>query len=284
MAFISNLKAGIVNIKNNSNKEKIIDAYVFNSNGNVLKIPANSSLDIETKSAGESFYYMIQSTEDVVITLNEVEPEPPEPEEPTEISNIADLERAISEGKTDVKLTSNLTIDSGNLDITGLKHFDGNNNTITFESTGQNFISTTTGAVIENVIVNNTVANENWSSTYCIQVYNGTYTIKNCTAKGGNAGILVNSANVTLEGTINVSNNVFGGIEVSKSSNPSMNNSILNVNGATIVNTTEAYSKPTIWTDGEGQTVNGIEAMFANSEVKENQVQYYLVEENSFSR
>lgn len=282
MAFISNLKAGIVNIKNNSNKEKIIDAYVFNSNGNVLKIPANSSLDIETKSAGESFYYMIQSTEDVVITLNEVEPEPPKPEEPTEISNIADLEKAISEGKTDVKLTSNLTVNSGNLDITGLKHFDGNNNTITFESTGQNFVSMTDGAVIENVIVNNTVANENWSSTYCIQIYNSTCTIKNCTAKGGNAGILVNSSNVTLEDTIDVSNNTFGGIEVSKSSSPGMNNSILNVNGATIVNTTEAYSKPTIWTDGEGQTVNGIEAMFANSEVKENQVQYYLVEENSF--
>ena len=42
-----------------------------------------------------------------------------------------------------------------------------------------------------------------------------------------------------------------------------------------------AYAKPTIYTEGEGQVVNGAEAMFTNSEVREGQVQYYLLEENS---
>lgn len=197
-----------------------------------------------------------------------------------EVADETSLRDAISNGASDVKVTDNITVPSGNLDITGVTHFDGNNKTITFETTGQNFVARD-NATIENVIVENTVATEDWSSTYGIQCYNGTYTIKNCTAKGGNAGILVNSSNVTLEGTIDVSSNKFGGIEVSKSSSPDLPNATLNVNGATILNATEEYGKPTIWTDGEGQMVNGAEAMFTNSEVKEGQVQYYLLEENS---
>ena len=198
-----------------------------------------------------------------------------------EVADETSLRDAITNGATEVKLTDNITVPSGKLDVTGVTHFNGNNKTITFETTGQNLVSTTDGTVIENVVVDNTVATEDWSSTYCMQVYNGTYTIKNCTLKGGNAGLLVNGANATLEGTIDVSGNKFGGIEVSKGSASGLGNSTLNVNGASLVNTTEAYGKPTIWTDGEGQTVTGVEAMFANSEVKPNQVQYYLEEANS---
>lgn len=60
-----------------------------------------------------------------------------------------------------------------------------------------------------------------------------------------------------------------------------MRNSTLNINGASLINTTEEYGKPTIWTDGEGQVVIGADSMFTNSEIKEDQVQYYLREENS---
>lgn len=245
----------------------------------IVSIPKNESVDINVSTSEDLAIAIARAQElNIETSFEQVEPIP---EEPTEVSSVSGIKEAIAEGKTDVKLTKSITVNSGNLDLTGLTHFDGNNKTITFKSTGQNLVSTTNGAKIENVIVNNTVADENWSSTYGIQVYNGTYTIKNCTAKGCNAGILVNSANVTLEGTIDVSYNTFGGIEVSKSSSPDMPNSTLNINGATVVNTTEAYSKPTIWTDGEGQTVNGAESLFTNSEVKENQVQYYLVEANS---
>ena len=162
----------------------------------------------------------------------------------TEVASEEDLKNAISNGEELVKLSDNITVPEGNLDITGVKYFDGNGN-------------------------------------YGIQCYNGNYVIKNCKATNCNAGILVNSSNVTLQGTIDVSGNKFGGIEVSKSSSPQLPNATLNINGATIVNTTEEYAKPTIWTDGEGNTVNGAEAMFTNSEVREGQVQYYLQEANA---
>ena len=210
---------------------------------------------------------------------------PPDPEEPgetvTEVTTEEDLKQAILNEDKEIKLADNIIVATGNLDLGKVKHFNGNGKTITFNSVGQNLVSTNSGTTIENITVENTVADENWSSTYGVQCYNGTYTLKNVTIKGGNAGILVNSANVTLEGTIDVSGNKFGGIEVSKSSNPVLPDSVLNINGATIINTTEEYGKPTIWTDGEGATVNGVESMFSNPNIKENQVQYYLKEENS---
>lgn len=210
---------------------------------------------------------------------------PPDPEEPgetvTEVTTEEDLKQAILNEDKEIKLADNIIVATGNLDLGKVKHFNGNGKTITFNSVGQNLVSTNSGTTIENITVENTVADENWSSTYGVQCYNGTYTLKNVTIKGGNAGILVNSANVTLEGTIDVSGNKFGGIEVSKSSNPVLPDSVLNVNGATIINTTEEYGKPTIWTDGEGQVVIGADSMFTNSEIKEDQVQYYLREENS---
>ena len=244
-----------------------------------IVIEPHSSIVVTSKSSeGLALLYKKADELGLVVTDSEV---PPTPEEPVEVADEESLKDAIASGAKSVKLTSNITVPSGKLDITGVKEFNGNGKTITFNTTGQNLVSTTDGTVIENVVVDNTVATEDWSSTYCMQVYNGTYTIRNCTLKGGNAGLLVNGANATLDGTIDISGNKFGGIEVSKGSASGLGNSTLNVNGATLVNTTEAYGKPTIWTDGEGQTVTGVEAMFTNSEVKPNQVQYYLVEENS---
>ena len=244
-----------------------------------MAIEPHSSIVVTAKSSeGLALLYKKADELGLVVTDGEV---PPTPEEPVEVADEGGLKDAIASGAESVKLTSNITVPSGKLDITGVKEFNGNGKTITFNTTGQNLVSTTDGTVIENVVVDNTVATEDWSSTYCMQVYNGTYTIRNCTLKGGNAGLLVNGANATLDGTIDISGNKFGGIEVSKGSASGLGNSTLNVNGATLVNTTEAYGKPTIWTDGEGQTVTGVEAMFTNSEVKPNQVQYYLVEANS---
>ena len=237
-------------------------------------------LNVKTSEALAALTHRVEDA-GIKMTVKESGGDEPEPEKPTEVATEEDLKQAIANGDKEVKLTDNITVASGNLNLGTTEHFDGNGKTISFGTTGQNLVSTHSGTIIENVTVENTVATEDWSSTYGIQCYNGDYTIKNVTAKGGNAGILVNSANVTFEGTIDVSGNKFGGIEVSKSSNPKLPNATLNVNGATIVNTTEEYAKPTIWTDGEGNTVNGAEAMFTNSTVKEGQVQYYLLEENS---
>lgn len=237
-------------------------------------------LNVKTSEALAALTHRVEDA-GIKMTLKESGGDEPEPEEPTEVATEEDLKQAIANGDKEIKLTDNITVASGNLNLGTTEHFDGNGKTISFGTTGQNLVSTNSGTTIENVTVENTVATEDWSSTYGIQCYNGDYTIRNCKVSNCNGGILVNSANVTLEGTIDVSGNEFGGIEVSKGSASGLGNATLNVNGATLVNTTEEYGKPTIWTDGEGNTVNGVEAMFANSEVKPNQVQYYLVESNS---
>lgn len=256
---------------NNENKVK------FNLRDNWKEVPveleSNEEIVILVETS-EAWALLVHKAEEMDLELTT------EDVTYTEVSTEEDLKSAISNGEELVKLSDNITVPEGNLDITGVKYFDGNGKTITFETTGQNFVARK-DATIENVNVDNTVATEDWSSTYGIQCYNGNYVIKNCKVTNCNAGILVNSSNVTLQGTIDVSGNKFGGIEVSKSSSPQLPNATLNINGATIVNTTEEYAKPTIWTDGEGNTVNGAEAMFTNSEIKEGQVQYYLVESNT---
>lgn len=239
-------------------------------------------LNVKTSEALAALTHRVEDAR-IKMTVKESGGDEPEPEEPTEVTTEEELKQAIANGDKEVKLTDNITVASGNLNLGTTEHFDGNGKTISFGTTGQNLVSTHSGTTIENVTVENTVATEDWSSTYGIQCYNGEYTIKNVTAKGGNAGILVNSANVTLEGTIDVSGNEFGGIEVSKSSNTQLQPSTLNINGATIVNTTEEFRKPTIWIDGaeDGNVVNGAESMFATTELVENQIQYYLEEKYS---
>ena len=239
-------------------------------------------LNVKTSEALAALTHRVEDA-GIKMTVKESGGDEPEPEEPTEVATEEDLKQAIANGDKEVKLTDNITVASGNLNLGTTEHFDGNGKTISFGTTGQNLVATHSGTTIENVTVENTVATEDWSSTYGIQCYNGDYTIKNVKAKGGNAGILVNSSNVTLEGTIDVSGNEFGGIEVSKSSNTQLQPSTLNINGATIVNTTEEFRKPTIWIDGaeDGNVVNGAESMFATTELVENQIQYYLEEKYS---
>ena len=93
-------------------------------------------------------------------------------------------------------------------------------------------------------------------------------------------------ATVNLEGTVDVSGNTFGGIEVCKGSNPDLTAGVLNIGTASIVNTTEAYGQPTIWIDGNTDDVgivNGAESMtmveVAHGDTT--QKQYYLNAENS---
>lgn len=275
-----------VTIKNTTENKIILElsdlSGVFEQVPATIEAGEEIVLNVKTSEALAALTHRVEDA-GIKMTVKESGGDEPEPEEPTEVATEEDLKQAIANGDKEVKLTDNITVASGNLNLGTTQHFDGNGKTISFGTTGQNLVSTHSGTIIENVIVENTVATEDWSSTYGIQCYNGNYTIKNVTAKGGNAGILVNSANVTLEGTIDVSGNEFGGIEVSKSSNTQLQPSTLNINGATIVNTTEEFRKPTIWIDGveDGNVVNGAESMFATTELVENQIQYYLEEKYS---
>lgn len=111
------------------------------------------------------------------------------------------------------------------------------------------------GAVIENVTVEGNTLLGNWNSAYGIQVYDTKdVVLSDVTISGFDAAILVNGSEVTLEGTVDVSGNEFGGIEVSKGSGLS-NASVLTVNGE-VVNSTEADDAPTAWTECEAKGEN----------------------------
>ena len=149
-----------------------------------------------------------------------------------DVANVTDLEEALSDTRKEIiNITDNFTTD--HVIIVGRKvAINGNNHTITYNGE--------TGS---------------WSggsgANYVMQVYNTEATINDIGLTGTSAGLLVNASKVTLEGTIDVSGNVFGGIEVSKGTEEGLNNPELIVaEGATIVNENESLSNPTIWEDG----------------------------------
>lgn len=260
---------------NNENKVK------FNLRDNWKEVPVEMESEEELViliETSEAWALLVHKAEEMNLELTT------EDVTYTEVASEQDIKDAIANGDKLVKLSDNITVSGGELDVTGVEYFDGNGKTITFSQPGRNFIAMkANNGVIENVTVENSGDNTEWNSTNGIQCYDGTYTLKNCKVSGCNVGIMVNASTVTLQGTIDVSGNTFGGINVSKGAETDhpLNNGILNINGAKLINTTEAYAKPTIYTEGEGQVVNGAESMFTNSEVREGQVQYYLVESNS---
>ena len=162
----------------------------------------------------------------------------------------------------------------GTMSVRGKKEIDGGGKTITFSNVGQNLVLLGDGSELKNITINNTAMTETWNSTYGVQCYNGTYTLSNIKASGGNAGILVNASTVTLGEGIDVSGNHFGGIEVSKGAAGGLGPAKLIVT-APITNTTEAYGQPTVWTDGEDATVQDSTGMTSSDTVKEGQVQFY---------
>lgn len=145
---------------------------------------------------------------------------------------------------------------------------------MTFSNVGRNLVLTGDGSVLKNIVINNTALTDTWNSTYGVQCYNGTYEVSNVKCSGGNAGILVNGATVTLGENVDVSGNHFGGIEVSKGQAAGLSDAKLIIT-APITNTTEEYGKPTVWIDGDGATVEDSTGMTATSDVKPDQVQYY---------
>lgn len=115
---------------------------------------------------------------------------------------------------------------------------------------------------------------------YVLQVYNTEATIKDLGFTGASAGLLVNASKVTLGGTINVSGNVFGGIEVSKGVAEGLENSQLTVNG-TIVMDNEERTVPIIWIEKDQGTVtgSGIEEYYATTETNNKEQTYYYSDE-----
>ncbi len=93
----------------------------------------------------------------------------------------------------------------------------------------------------------NSKDNTIWGGIYVLQVYKTNATIKNIKLTGGNAGLLINGSTVKFEGTIDVSSNGFGGIELGKGNNVTTTPSLILDGNSKIINTTESASRPTIW-------------------------------------
>lgn len=118
---------------------------------------------------------------------------------------------------------------------------------------------------------------EGWNSEYILHIYRAKdVVIKNIKLTGGDAAILINSSEVTLEGQVDVSGHEFGGIELSQGQGVEELPKLTLAEGLVLINDTEAYGQPTIWEDLVTNTLVGGDDLHANSEIREGQVQYYL--------
>ena len=108
---------------------------------------------------------------------------------------------------------------------------------------------------------------------YGIKVYAAGSVLENVTVTGANAGIQI-VANTTLKGTINVSGNEWGGIEVKKGATLTLDKD------AALVNTTETHDQPTVWIDnGEtGFVVDNGKLHAAKVDVESKLKQYFYVD------
>lgn len=135
--------------------------------------------------------------------------------------------------------------------------FDGGGNGVTYEEdeAKDGLVFQGDNTTIHDIYVHMSNGTAQWEGHYGIHIYDSVgVTMSNIRSSGEDGGFLINGSEVAMTGMVNVSDNIFGGIEVSTGS-ALTRGSVLTVTGATFQNETEAYGSPTIWIDGQG-TVN----------------------------
>lgn len=220
---------------------------------------------------------------------------PPVPEDATPVTSGEDFAAALTDmTASDIRVMNDLTV----LDLADIKRvvsIVGNaatNPTITRDaaSTKKNVLvisgSASEGSVLENVVIDGNVADPTvWGSHYGLQVFRGKVSVKNLKSYGSNGGIIVNSSELSIAGNIDVSDNGFGGIEVSKSGTTSSESpGVLIIEAGTLlINRTEAPGLPTIWIDGksdeQGIVTNNSSVVLHRHET-DTQIHYYLDQSN----
>ncbi len=116
-----------------------------------------------------------------------------------------------------------------------------------------------------------------WAGIYVLQVYKTNATIKDIKLTGGNAGLLINGSVVKLEGTIDVSGNGFGGIELGKGANVEEAPRVDLDSSTDLKNESESSDKPTLWvpddTSGAVMSIYGVkETLNAGEELSLNEI------------
>ena len=160
---------------------------------------------------------------------------------------------------------SNVVIDGKNDNGENFKLIASNN--IVKDQWDRNTILTVeaaNGVKISNLIIDASAANADlndqsgsiWDNLYVLQVFNSKdVELNNLTLIGGDAGLLVNSAEVTVV-NITTKNNQFGGIEVSKSSRQDVNlDPKLTIKGTSVHE--DEDGTPHIWIDGKTTNNDG---------------------------
>lgn len=150
----------------------------------------------------------------------------------TTVNSQSDLKSALQNSDIDNIILGQDIETTEKINITRPVTIDGNNHTMKYVGT---FGSSQSSS--------NTV----WGGIYLLQVYKTNATIRNIKLTGGNAALLVNGGSVKLEGTIDVSGNGFGGIELGQGAGVETVNHIIMDENTNIVNTTETADKPTLW-------------------------------------
>lgn len=152
--------------------------------------------------------------------------------------------------KANIRLLSNIASDSS-VEVMGSNiTIDGGNYTIEFAEGVKDGIQAVNaeGFSLKRVSIKMNDEADKWNGSYGVQVYGGNAELSNISVTGADAAVLVNGSEVTLDGTVDVSGNEFGGIEVSKGAeiqtSPKLKGSASNLK-----NDSESASKPTVWID-----------------------------------
>ncbi len=195
------------------------------------------------------------------------------------------LEEAVAQAQTLEKKASITLLSDLELDATIELHandltVNGKGNTITYSQGVKDGIQIIQGSnvVIQNLDVVMQDETGKWNGAYGIQAYESTVTLKDVKTTGADAGILVNGAEVTLDGVVDVSGNEFGGIEVAKGVDATTMPKLMGT-AANLKNDTEqSTKKPTIWIDKVSElTTAVVEIEGLNEVAQENdQVYFYL--------
>ncbi|SIR18276.1 S-layer homology domain-containing protein [Paenibacillus macquariensis] len=258
---------------NSSEVYKQPTIWLVNDQGTVTGGPATTNTTIK---ADQTQYYLVADNAKAPVVT---------------VANVATVEELKTALATEAIKTINVTEDiSAIAEALVVNHavtINGGGKTLTFTNALNELTNGQRQGIL--VLANGTKVNSlsvvmagvtGWQGVYGIQVYKATeVTLKDVTARGADGGILVNASAVTLEGQTTVSDNEFGGIEVSKGSAEGLSNSVLTVTG-TLVNDSEATEQPTIWlVIDQGEVESGLE--FKNTTIDNKQIRYYLEEENA---
>ena len=213
------------------------------------------------------------------------------------VSTLVQLERAITRAD-EIVLLNDITSIIKQIKVDNPVVLDGNGYILTFEDADtvgdcgarSGVVIVSDGAHIKNLTVDRGKDTGVWKSDYALQVFDAqNVVLENLALKNGVAGLLVNGSSVTVKGTLDVSGNYFGGMEIGKgSSSSSLIFGLLTLDtGAEIINTTEFCDTPTIWIekDGEGEYLGELKAgefVIYNKFIEsKNQLFYYLSEDLS---